>query len=64
MNQSNWVQTLGLFLGTAESIVPIFIHNPESKKIEGVVMTATNNLFSTILQLQQNAAQQAKPPAA
>ena len=52
----NWTTILGLFLGSAESIVPIFIHNPQSQQIEGVVMTTANNLFSTIVQLQQQGA--------
>ena len=55
MAKLNWLSVLGLFLGTAETIVPIFIHNPQSQQIEGVVMTATNNLFATIAQLQQQA---------
>jgi len=57
----NWTTILGLFLGTAESIVPVFIHNPESQKIEGVIMTSANNLFSTILQLQQQGASTTVP---
>lgn len=60
----NWTTVLGFFLGTAESIVPIFIHNPESQKVEGVVMTTTNNLFSTILQLQQQGTAVSTPTAA
>ena len=63
-NPFNWVTILGLFLGEAEAIVPIFIHNPNSQRIEGVVMTATNNLFATILQLQQQAQANAAKPAA
>ena len=58
----NWLTVLGLFLGTAETIVPIFLHNPKTLQIEGVVMTSTNNLFTTILQLQQQ--QQANVAAA
>jgi len=64
MAKINWLTFLGLFLGTAETIVPIFIHNPESQQIEGVIMTATNNLFTTILQLQANANASAVPAPA
>jgi hypothetical protein len=49
----NFLTIFGLLLGTAEDIVPIFIHNPQSQKIEGAIVTTTNNLFSTILALQQ-----------
>ena len=62
MAKTSWLTFLGLFLGTAETIVPIFIHNPQSQQIEGVVMTSTNNLFTTILQLQQAANTVAEVP--
>ena len=29
-------------LGEAEQIVPIFIHNPKSQQIEGVIVTTSN----------------------
>jgi hypothetical protein len=60
----SWFSILGLFLGTAETIVPIFIHNPQSQQVEGVIMTSTNNLFTTILQLQQQANTAATAPGA
>lgn len=39
---------LGSLLATAEETVPIFIHNPQSQKIEGVVVTQGNQLFQTL----------------
>ena len=50
-----WV---GAILATAEQTVPIFIHNPTSQQIEGVVMTEGNQLFATLAQMY------AAPPAA
>ena len=43
-----WV---GAILATAEQTVPIFIHNPTSQQIEGVVMTEGNQLFATLAQM-------------
>jgi hypothetical protein len=45
---ANTLSILAAFLGTAEEIVPIFIKNPQSQKIEAVVTTAGNNLFQDI----------------
>lgn len=53
MSKINWLQVFGGLLGTAESIVPVFIHNPDSQKIEGVVAVSANNLFTFLAQLQQ-----------
>jgi hypothetical protein len=39
---------IGALLGTAEETIPIFIHNPESQKIEGVIVTEGNQLFETL----------------
>jgi len=49
---------LAALLATAEETVPIFIHNPQSQKIEGVVVTEGNQLLETL------AAIAAAPPAA
>lgn len=45
---NKWVLILGSLLGTAESVVPIFVHNPQSQQIEGVIVTAGNQLFETL----------------
>lgn len=42
---------LGAILATAEGTVPIFIHNPKSQQIEGVVVTEANQLFVTLAQM-------------
>lgn len=42
---------LGTILATAETTVPIFIHNPQSQQIEGVIITQGNQLFVTLAQL-------------
>lgn len=33
-------------LGLAEEVIPVFIHNPKSQKIEGVVLTTANAVAS------------------
>lgn len=33
-------------LGIAEEVIPVFIHNPKSQKIEGVVLTTANAVAS------------------
>lgn len=42
---------LGALLGAAEGTIPIFIHNPQSQKIEGVIVTEGNQLFVTLAQI-------------
>lgn len=37
------IQTL---LATAEEIVPIFIHNPASQKVEGVIVSTVNGVLA------------------
>jgi hypothetical protein len=34
-----WLKIFELVLGTAETVVPIFIHNPNSQKVEGVIVS-------------------------
>ena len=41
----NLMQLLTLILGAAENVVPIFIHNPQSQKIEGVVIGTVNGVL-------------------
>lgn len=41
----NLMQLLTLILGAAENVVPIFIHNPQSQKIEGVVVGTVNGVL-------------------
>jgi len=55
-----WWQIVTLILGEAEQIVPIFIHNPQSQKIEGIVVTTVNSAVGGLAQLQTS---QATPPA-
>ena len=33
-----------LLIGTAENIVPLFIHNPKSNKVEGIIATVLNSV--------------------
>lgn len=44
-------QILQLVLGTAETIVPIFIHNPQSQKVEAIIATTANNAVSVAQQM-------------
>lgn len=42
----NILALITAILGTAEEIVPIFIHNPKSQQVEGVIATTANGLLS------------------
>lgn len=33
-----------LLLGTAENVIPLFIHNPKSNAVEGVIATVLNSV--------------------
>ena len=44
---------LAIILGEAEALVPIFIHNPRSQQIEGVIVTTLNHALSQLAP-QQN----------
>lgn len=35
-------------LGTAEEIVPVFIHNAKTQKLEGVIVTTANTVFAEL----------------
>lgn len=39
---SKWLSIFAAILGEAEQIVPIFIHNPKSQQLEGVIVTTAN----------------------
>lgn len=44
----NLLSLLKLILGEAESIIPIFIHNPKSQQIEGVVVGTVNGVLGAL----------------
>lgn len=44
----NFWSIFALILGEAEQIVPIFIHNPKSQAIEGIIVTTTNAALSVL----------------
>jgi hypothetical protein len=48
----NILSLIGLILGTAETIIPIFLHNPKSQQVEGVIFTTANNLFNELSSLK------------
>lgn len=41
----NLLKLIEAFLGTAEEVVPVFIHNPKSQKIEGVVVGTMDGIL-------------------
>ena len=45
----NLLKLLALILGTAEEVVPIFIHNPQSQKIEGIVIGTVNGVLQGLI---------------
>jgi hypothetical protein len=44
----NWLQIISMILGEAEQILPIFIHNPKSQKIEAIVMTTAETAVAAL----------------
>lgn len=49
-------QIIALITGAAENVVPIFIHNPTSQKIEGVIIGDVNAVLSALKELATHAA--------
>jgi hypothetical protein len=43
---ANFWKIFELILGVGETVVPIFIHNPKSQAIEGVVVTTLNEALA------------------
>lgn len=41
---------IGLILGTAEAVVPVFIHNPKSQQIEGVIVSTLTGVLQALQQ--------------
>jgi hypothetical protein len=58
----NFLKILELILGTAEGIVPVFVHNTQSQKIEAVILTSVNGLLEA-LAAQASAPAPAPTPA-
>lgn len=58
----HWSSIFKAILGEAEAIVPIFIHNPKSQQIEGIVVTTLNGALSALQ--PGGAANPANTPAA
>ena len=56
----DWAKLLSAVFGEAAQVVPLFVHNPKSQKIEGVIMTTAAGLAPLIEAL---IAQAATPPA-
>lgn len=42
------LQLFQMILGLGEEIVPIFVHNPNSQKIEGIVVTTANAAIAAL----------------
>lgn len=50
-------------LGEAEQIVPIFIHNPKSQQVEGVIVTTLNGALQGLASTGAAAPAAPAPPA-
>lgn len=44
----DWLKLFGLIFGAAETIVPIFIHNPQSQKVEAIVVTSLDHAMQVL----------------
>jgi hypothetical protein len=42
----NLLQLIETIIGVGEEVIPIFIHNPKSQKIEGIVIGTVNGILS------------------
>jgi hypothetical protein len=54
-SRMNFAAILAAILGEAEQIVPVFIHNPNSQKIEAVVVSTVNGVLSALGQIPKKA---------
>jgi len=48
----SWLKIITAILGEAEQIVPIFIHNPKSQQIEGIIITTINSALGGLATVQ------------
>jgi hypothetical protein len=48
----NWLTLFEAILGVGEKIVPMFIHNPNSKQIEGVIVSTAAGVGDVIAATQ------------
>lgn len=55
-------QIIALITGAAENVVPIFIHNPTSQKIEGVIIGDVNAVLSALVSSLLSKNWQPMPP--
>ncbi len=46
------IDLLKLLVGLGEEIIPIFIHNPQSKKVEAIVITGVDHAMEALTQTQ------------
>jgi hypothetical protein len=44
----NWFKLIALILGEAEAVVPVFLHNANSQKIEAIVVTTVNDAVAVL----------------
>lgn len=58
----NWLTLFEAILGVGEKIVPMFIHNPKSQQVEGVIISTANGVSQLIAATQ--AAQAGPKPTA
>lgn len=42
------LQIIAAILGESEAIVPIFVHNPKSEAVEGVIVTTANGALAAL----------------
>lgn len=45
---STFWRIFAIILGEAEQIVPVFIHNPKSQQIEGIIVTSVNHAVEAL----------------
>lgn len=50
----NWLALIEGILGVGAQVVPIFIHNPQSQKVEAVVLSTLPGIEQVLSQAQAN----------
>ena len=47
-DKMNWLALFQLIMGIEEQVVPLFVHNPKSQKVTGIILVAESALADVI----------------
>jgi hypothetical protein len=46
MNPTTLLQLIAILIGAAEEIIPIFIHNPVTQKVDAIVFSSAHSVLA------------------